>query len=78
MLPPDYFYWFRIDNKHKTEPWLDPALMESANKCEFDVLGGNDSNIYDIYNTDIYNIYKYKYLWWTVKCIDDPPLIFPL
>ena len=27
------FYWFRIDNKHMTEPWLDQALMESAYKC---------------------------------------------
>ena len=26
-------YWFRIDNKHMTEPWLDQALMESAYKC---------------------------------------------
>ena len=30
MLPPYYFYWFRIDNKHMTEPWLDQALMNSA------------------------------------------------
>ena len=30
MLPPYYFYWFRIDNKHMTEPWLDQALMDSA------------------------------------------------
>ena len=30
MLPPYYFYWFRIDNKHMTEPWLDQALMKSA------------------------------------------------
>ena len=33
MLPPNYFYWFRIDNKHMTEPWLDQALLDSANKC---------------------------------------------
>ena len=33
MLPPFYFYWFRIDNKHMTEPWLDQALMESTYKC---------------------------------------------
>ena len=26
MLPPYYFYWFRIDNKHMTEPWFDQAL----------------------------------------------------
>ena len=32
MLPPYYFYWFRIDNKHKTEPWLDQALMDKAYK----------------------------------------------
>ena len=24
------FYWFRIDNKHMTEPGLDQALMEST------------------------------------------------
>ena len=30
MLPPYYFYWFRIDNKHMTEPWLDQALMDSS------------------------------------------------
>ena len=33
MLPPYKFYWLRIDNKHMTEPWLDQALMESANNC---------------------------------------------
>ena len=30
MLPPYYFYWFRIDNKHMTEPWLDQGLMDLA------------------------------------------------
>ena len=30
MLPPYYFYWSRIDNKHMTEPWLDQTLMDSA------------------------------------------------
>ena len=25
MLTTYYFYWFRIDNKHMTEPWLDQA-----------------------------------------------------
>ena len=30
MLPPYYFYWLRIDNKHMTEPWLDEALMDSV------------------------------------------------
>ena len=24
------FYWFRIDTKHMTEPWLGQALMDSA------------------------------------------------
>ena len=28
MLPLYYFYWFRKDNKHMTEPWLDQALMD--------------------------------------------------
>ena len=28
MLSPYYFYWFRIDNKYKTEPWLDQALLD--------------------------------------------------
>ena len=28
------FYWFRIDTKHLTEPWLDQALMESAYKWD--------------------------------------------
>ena len=32
MLPPYYFYWFRIDNKHMTEPWFDQALMDLAYK----------------------------------------------
>ena len=30
MLPPYYFYWFRIDNKHVTESWLDQALIDLA------------------------------------------------
>ena len=30
MLPPYFLNWFRIDNKHMTEPWLDQALMDSA------------------------------------------------
>ena len=30
MLPPYYLYWFRIDNKHMTEPCLDQALMDLA------------------------------------------------
>ena len=30
MSPPNYFYWFRIDNKHMTEPWLDQAQMDLA------------------------------------------------
>ena len=30
MLPPCNFYWFRIDNKHMAEPWLDQALIDSA------------------------------------------------
>ena len=29
-VPPYYFYWSRIDNKHMTEPWLDQTLMDSA------------------------------------------------
>ena len=37
MLPPYNFYWFRIDNKHMTEPWLDEALMESAYKCDYNM-----------------------------------------
>ena len=32
MLPPYYSYWFRIDNKHMTEPWLVKALMDPANR----------------------------------------------
>ena len=27
MLLPYFFYWFRIDNKHMTEPWLDQSIM---------------------------------------------------
>ena len=30
-----YLYWFRIDTKHITEPWLDQTLMESTYKCVF-------------------------------------------
>jgi len=32
MLPLCNFYWFRIDTKHMTKPWLDQALMDSAYK----------------------------------------------
>ena len=34
MLPPYYFFWFRIDNKHMTEPWLDQALMDVAYRSD--------------------------------------------
>ena len=34
MLQPYYFYWFRIDNKHMTEPWLDQALVDLANRSD--------------------------------------------
>ena len=30
MLPPYYFYWFRIDIKHMTEPSSDQVLIDSA------------------------------------------------
>ena len=30
VIPPYYFYWFRIDSNHMTEPWLDQALMDPA------------------------------------------------
>ena len=36
MLPPYYFYWFRIDTKHMTELWLYKALMDSAYYSELD------------------------------------------
>ena len=44
MLPPYYFYWFRIDNKHMTEPWLDSAYRSDycavwKNQC-FPVIAG--------------------------------------
>ena len=36
MLPPQNFYWFRIDTKHMTEPWLDQALMAYRTvPCDF-------------------------------------------
>ena len=35
MLPPNLFYWFRIDNKHMTETWLDQALMDLACRSDF-------------------------------------------
>ena len=38
MLTSCNFYWFRIDNKHMTEPRLDQELMESAYKCACAVL----------------------------------------
>ena len=34
MLPPYYFYWFRINNKDMTEPWLDQALMDLAYRSD--------------------------------------------
>ena len=30
MILPCNFYWFRIDNKHLTQPWLDLTLLDSA------------------------------------------------
>ena len=33
-LPPNYFYWFRINIKHMTEPWLDQAIMDPAYRSE--------------------------------------------
>ena len=34
-VAPCNFYWFRIDTKHMTEPWLGQTLlMESAYKCD--------------------------------------------
>ena len=53
MLPPYNLYWFRIDNKHMTEPWLDQALMDSAYKCDTEgtvksqhVLSSKNDNIF--------------------------------
>ena len=37
MIPPYNFYWFRIDNKHMTEPWLDQALMDLAYRSEITI-----------------------------------------
>ena len=37
MIPPYNFYWFRIDNKHITEPWLDQALMDLAYRSEITI-----------------------------------------
>ena len=37
MLPKYYFYWFRIENKHKAEPWLDQALMDTK-VCTSEIL----------------------------------------
>ena len=33
MLQPYKFYWFRIDIKYMTKPYLDQALTKSENKC---------------------------------------------
>ena len=32
------FYWFRIDNKHMSEPWLDRVLMDLAFKSVLPML----------------------------------------
>ena len=59
MLPPNYFYWFRIDNNHMTEPWLDQALMGSAyrsgepgekDECTQDLKSSNVELILCLYN----------------------------
>ena len=36
MLLPYYFYWFRIDIKHMTLPWLEKALMDLAYRSDID------------------------------------------
>ena len=35
MLPPCNFYWFRIDNNHMAEPWLDQALTDRHTEVIF-------------------------------------------
>ena len=50
-LPSYYFYWFRIDIKHMTEPWLDQAPMESAYRSV------GPSNEYQV-------CLKWKYIVW--------------
>ena len=56
MLPPYYFYWFRIDNKHMTEPWLDQALMDSA---YMSVPFWRPLRIIPFGNSDIWTIFFY-------------------
>ena len=43
MLPPNYFYWFRIDNKHMTESWLDQAPIDLAYRSESVILSDPSS-----------------------------------
>ena len=45
MLPQYYFYWFRIDNKHMTEPWLDQALMDLAYSSSVYIIQGDPINM---------------------------------
>ena len=77
-------YWFRIDNKHMTEPWLDQALMESAYKCGMRKinLSGQIIGIQNIFflNSSSIKGYKFRlktyeisisraiYLMWAEKC----------
>ena len=68
MLPPQYFYWFRIDNKHMTEPWLDQALMDSAYRS--DIFPGHKliptPPPFQLYAHTHYQILKWTVVLWKV------------
>jgi len=75
MSPLNYFYWFRIDNKHMTEPWLDQVLMDSAyrNESLLNVLSFDLKDILNLQanlsfqNSKIYSASSRYYC--IVKCI---------
>ena len=58
MLPSFNFYWFRIDNKHMTEPWLDQVLMDSAYRNEMKF-----SFCFTCHTLKLYNPYIFE-TWW--------------
>ena len=48
MLPSYYFYWFRIDNKHMTEPWLDQGPIDLAYRSDIAVFHVSMDRIFKI------------------------------
>ena len=62
MLPPYYFYWFRIDIKLMSDPWLDQALMASAYRSEIvNDIRNIQLILKDIKNIELYITFEISY-----------------